>query len=185
MEAQMTTLFSNIRMFPFHEKNYFLSFRFGLHLMWVYLHVVWELKQKLMLLFWLDCVCCSVRSQRKCRWSASGLPLHGCCSQPVWWRPQPEAAQPNAVIESVEVAGIQLEETVYLLTASPQSWVASHNILYKQATYVFLSRARCWGLWGSCLYVSDTQMGLLFLCLLLPSVLVWDVLMRYIPLRVQ
>ncbi len=64
------------------RKIFVLSLWFGLHLMRVYLHVVWELKQKRMLLFWLDCVCCSVRSQRKCRWSASGLPLHACCSQP-------------------------------------------------------------------------------------------------------
>lgn len=74
-------------MFPVHEKNNFLSFGFGRHLMWAYFHVVWELKQKLTLLFWLDCVCSSVRSQRKCRWSSSGLPLHGCCFQPVWRRP--------------------------------------------------------------------------------------------------
>lgn len=35
-----------------------------------------------------------------------------------FFRGQPEVAQPNAVIESVEVAGIQ---TVYLLIASPES----------------------------------------------------------------
>lgn len=129
-------------------------------------------------LFWLDCVCCSARSQRKCRWSASGLPLHGCCSQPIWWRPlfrgQPEVVQPNAVIESVEVAGIQ---TVYLLTASPQalSHLPQHlmqtgRLCYPQRSSHLRPRRQ--------LSVCFWQ----FLCLL-PPVLVWEMLMHYVPLE--
>lgn len=157
------------------EELFFLSFCLCLHLMWVYLHFVWELKKKL--LFWLDC--CSARSQRKCRWSASGLPLHGCCSQPIWWRPlfrgQPEVVQPNAVIESVEVAGIQ---TVYLLTASPQalSHLPQHLMQTGRLCYPRRSsRSRPLRQLSVCFWQ--------FLCLLPPSVLVWEVLMHYVPLE--
>lgn len=126
---------------------------FCLYLMWVYLHFVWELKKKHTLLFWLDSVCCSARSQRKCRWSASGLPLHGCCSQTVWRRPlfsrparsgaakrcnwkcgrDPNSQSPHCIPRVSE--------------PPPTASYANRPLMLSSAELAFK------GLWGSCLYM--------------------------------
>lgn len=158
-------------MFPVHENNIFFCL-YGLVSIWCeYIYTSSENSSRNLCYYFDYCVCCSVRSQRKCRWSASGLPLHACCSQPVWRRPlfhgQPEVVQLNAVIESVEVAGIQLEETVYLLTASPQSWVTNRPPMFSSAVLaVEVSEEAVW------MFLTLRGAFLPFLCLLLSSVLV-------------
>lgn len=86
-------------------------------------------------------------NQRKCRWSASGLPRYGGCSQPVWWRvfSRPAWSGPAAGRNSDGGGGRDpTRENIHLHASSPL--MLSHlpqHITQTHSAQVFLKGAVC------------------------------------------